>query len=51
VSVSDYRNTVSSRHLIGHAADVPVLLSAMSAKPDWLLKHNTKHFTQAVGSL
>jgi hypothetical protein len=38
----------SSRHLIRHAADVPVLLSAMASKPDWLLTHNTKHFTKAV---
>jgi len=36
------------RHLIRHDADVPVLLSAMAAKPDWLLTHNTKHFTRAV---
>jgi hypothetical protein len=34
--------------LIRHAPDVPVLLSAMAAKPDWLLTHNMKHFTQAV---
>jgi len=40
----------SSRHLIRHEADVPVLLSAISSKPDWLLTHNTKHFTQAVAS-
>ena len=39
---------MSSRHLIRHAADVPVLLSAMRAKPDWLLTHNTKHFSTAV---
>lgn len=38
----------SNRHLIRHAADVPVLLSAMASKPDWLLTHNTKHFTRAV---
>jgi len=38
----------ANRHLIRHASDVPVLLSAMAAKPDWLLSHNTKHFTQAV---
>ena len=38
----------SNRHLIRHAADVPVLLSAVASKPDWLLTHNTKHFTQAV---
>lgn len=36
------------RSLIRHDADVPVLLSAMAAKPDWLLTHNTKHFTSAV---
>lgn len=38
----------SSRHLIRHEADVPILLSAMAARPDWLLTHNTKHFTAAV---
>ena len=38
----------SSRHLIRHAADVPVLLSAITSKPDWLLTRNTKHFTKAV---
>lgn len=38
----------SSRHLIRHQADVPVLLSAVESKPDWLLTHNTKHFTKAV---
>ena len=38
----------SSRHLIRHAADVPVLLSSVASKPDWLLTHNTKHFTHAV---
>jgi predicted nucleic acid-binding protein len=38
----------ASRHLIRHASDVPVLLSAMASKPDWLLTHNTKHFTPAV---
>lgn len=38
----------SNRHLIRHEPDVPVLLSAMTAKPDWLLTHNTKHFTPSV---
>jgi predicted nucleic acid-binding protein len=38
----------SSRHLIRHAADVLVLLSAIASKPDWLLTHNTKHFTKVV---
>jgi hypothetical protein len=38
----------SSRHLIRHAADLPILVSARACKPDWLLTHNTKHFTQAA---
>ena len=36
------------RQLIRHASDVPVLLSAIHSQPDWLLTHNTAHFTQAV---
>ncbi len=39
-----------SRRLISHAADVPVLLSAIQARPDWLLTHNTKHFTPTVAT-
>jgi len=38
----------ANRRIIRHEADVPVLLSAMTAKPDWLLTHNIKHFTHAV---
>jgi len=38
----------ANRRIIRHEADVPVLLSAIAAKPDWLLTHNTKHFTSAV---
>lgn len=38
----------AARRLIAHAADVPVILSAMEAKPDWLLTHNRKHFTPRV---
>jgi hypothetical protein len=38
----------SNRGLIRHAADVPVLLSAMAGAPDWLLTHNTRHFTQTI---
>lgn len=38
----------AARHLIRHAADVPVLLSAMASRPDWFLTHNIKHFTPAV---
>jgi predicted nucleic acid-binding protein len=38
----------SGRHLIRRAADVPVLLSAIASRPDWLLTHNTRHFTSEV---
>jgi predicted nucleic acid-binding protein len=38
----------SSGHVIRHVADVPVLLSAMGGKPDWVLTYNTKHFTTEV---
>jgi predicted nucleic acid-binding protein len=38
----------ANRGLIRHQADLPILLSAMAAKPDWLLTNNTKHFTQAI---
>lgn len=38
----------ASRHIIAHEVDVPVLLSAIQADPDWLLTHNTKHFTEQV---
>jgi len=48
VPYPDKNRVGSSRHLIRHAADVPVLLSAMASKPDWLLTHNTGHFTKAV---
>jgi len=48
VSYPDADVVRSNRHLIRHEPDVPVLLSAMAAKPDWLLTNNTRHFTQAV---
>ena len=48
VPYPDRQLVQSSRSLIRHAADVPVLLSAMASKPDWLLTHNTKHSTKAV---
>jgi hypothetical protein len=41
---------LASRRLIAHEADVPVLLSAIRARPHWLLTHNTKHFTPSVAS-
>ena len=36
------------RHLIRHQADVPVLVSALKAAPDWFLTTNTRHFTRQV---
>jgi len=48
VPYPDNQLVQSNRHLIRHAADVPVLLSAIASKPDWLLTHNTKHFTKTV---
>ena len=48
VAYPDQDEVHSSRHLIRHEADVPVLLSAIASEPDWLLTHNTKHFTKAV---
>ena len=48
VSCPDKDLVRSRRRLIRHEADVPVLLSAMASKPDWLLTHNTKHFTKVV---
>ena len=41
-------DVLASRRLIRHQPDVPVLLSAMQAQPDWLLTHNKKHFTTEV---
>ena len=38
----------SNRHLIRHASDVPVMLSAIASRPDWVLTHNTRRFTRAV---
>lgn len=38
------------RHLIRHQADVPVLVSAMKAGPDWFLTTNTRHFTRQVAT-
>jgi len=48
VPFPDQAEVMAGRHLIRHAADVPVLLSAMASRPDWLLTHNVKHFTPAV---
>ena len=48
VAFPDVDAIQANRRIIRHEADVPVLLSAMVAKPDWLLTRNTKHFTPAV---
>ncbi len=48
VPYPDEAEVRAARHLIRHAADVPVLVSAMASRPDWFLTHNTKHFTRAV---
>lgn len=44
----DRPTVLSSRHIISHASDVPVLLSAIQACPDWLITHNTRHFTSKI---
>lgn len=41
-------DVVEARSLIAHASDVPVLVSARAAQPDWLLTNNRKHFTAEV---
>jgi predicted nucleic acid-binding protein len=48
ISYPDEASVKAGRHLIRHAADVPVLLSAIASRPDWLLTNNTKHFKAAV---
>ncbi|HET9399835.1 MAG TPA: PIN domain-containing protein [Candidatus Acidoferrales bacterium] len=48
VPYSAKSEVLANRHLIRHEADVPVLVSAISSRPDWLLTHNTKHFNRAV---
>jgi predicted nucleic acid-binding protein len=36
------------RHLIRHGNDVPVLVTAIKAKPDWLVTANVEHFDEDV---
>jgi hypothetical protein len=48
VAYPEEAEVLASRRIIAHEADVPVLLSALKARPDWLLTHNTKHFTPQV---
>ena len=49
VQYPDSATVRNARNMIRHEADVPVLLSAIAARPDWLLSHNVKHFTAAAG--
>jgi len=48
IPLPDKQIVLDSRGLIRHAADVPVLVSAITAQPDWLLTRNTDHFTADV---
>ena len=48
IALPSAQEVARSRHFIRHAADVPVLVSAIQSQPDWLLTHNTQHFTLAV---
>ena len=50
ISHPDEASVKAGSHLIRHAADVPVLLSAIASRPDWLLTNNTRHFTAAVAA-
>lgn len=36
------------RHMIRHGNDVPVLVTAIKAKPDWLVTANVEHFDDDV---
>lgn len=48
VPLTSEQNVRESRHIIGHAADVPVLLAAIDSNPDWLITRNRDHFTNPV---
>jgi predicted nucleic acid-binding protein len=39
---------VANRSLIKHGNDVPVLSTAINAKPDYLITANTEHFNETV---
>lgn len=48
VSLPSKQEVERHRHLIRHQADVPVLISAIKAAPDWFLTTNTRHFNKQV---
>lgn len=43
-------DVLKNRHLIRHAADVPVVLSAINCRPDWIITDNRDHFTDEVAA-
>jgi predicted nucleic acid-binding protein len=48
VALPSESEVFAGRSLIRHGTDVPVLLSAIRSKPDWLLTHNIEHFSETV---
>lgn len=48
VSLPSKQEVERHRHLIRHQADIPVLVSALKAAPDWFLTTNTRHFNKQV---
>lgn len=48
VSLPSKQEIDRHRYLIRHQTDVPVLVSALNAAPDWFLTTNTRHFTKQV---
>jgi predicted nucleic acid-binding protein len=45
ISIEEFK---AHRHLIRHGNDVPVLVTAIKAKPDWLVTANVEHFDEDV---
>ena len=43
-------DVLKNRHLIRHAADVPVVLSAVNCQPNWIITDNRDHFTDEVAA-
>jgi hypothetical protein len=48
VALTTREEVLQHRHLIRHLADVPILVAALKAQPDWFITENTRHFTQQV---
>jgi predicted nucleic acid-binding protein len=45
ISMEEFK---AHRHLIRHGNDVPALVTAIKAKPDWLVTANVEHFDEDV---